>query len=260
MISMRFAGTLCWVITGFFETAFLYETQDHMTRLGIVLKTLTSLGELAYAIVLIALFGQLSDAAKLFVAGLALIVVGDLLLAIVQERNGGSTEGFLKKAEGGFNASRFGIGVAGVLFIVAYFLQLVAFIKGLSARDEATNYVMPFLVFFLLPPMFTYVTAILAKFRVPDVATNIFIIGVFYILLTSALFSSSAVFSFSVFQEDPKHASWIFLGAMFFFLSTLFVLLRYCLPSRFDTKTMRATSRVLTFFGRMILAGCAFMF
>lgn len=260
MISMSFAGTLCWIINAIFGIAFAAESNDGMTKRSVLLKGLVSFGIFVYAAVLILMAGEPSEASKLFTAGLFLIFVGDVMLALIQERTGGQSNGILKSLMGAADISRFGIGVAGVLFIVAYFMQMVAFIKGLSSRATASEYVMSFLAFFLLPLLLSFLAALFAKLRLPDVSTNAFIIGLFYVLLTSALFASASVFSFALFQEHPHHATWVFFGALLFFLSTLTVLLRYCDPDKFDSKLMRTSSRVMTFLARMSLAGCAFLF
>lgn len=263
MSSLFLTGSLCWVITAVLGLLFLWKSWDGMTVAGVVFKGLTAFAIVCYAIVLIVLSGNRSEAATIFVVGLSLTSLGDVLMAVLQQRTGGKTQSLTEAVEGidkGFTGATFGIGIIAILFIISYFLQMVAFIKGLSAKVVASDYIIPFLLFFFLPPIFTTVGGQLARFRVPEVSPNVFIIGVFYIILTSALFAASAVFSFAMFQEDPNHASYILVGAIFFFLSTLFVLLRYSNPERFESNSMKSFSRVVTYFGRMMLAGCAFLF
>lgn len=260
MISMRFAGTLCWVIASIFALGFQYEAQDKVTRRGVLLKCLTSFSIAAYAIVLIAMHGEYSQAARLFAEGLILAAVGDVIVGMLQASSDGTPHTLLEVKEGKFNIKLLGLEVAGVVFIVSYFFQMVAFLKALASQSNITQYIGPYILFFLLPPIFAIIGGTLSKFRIPETDTGVFIIGVFYILLTSALFSAASIFSFYLFQKDPAHASFIFLGAVLFFLSMLFVSLRYSHPERYDNKWMRLFSRVLTFLGRMTLAGCAFLF
>ena len=88
---------------------------------------------------------------------------------------------------------------------------------------------------------------------------KVFIIGAFYFLLGSASFAASSVFAFSLFQTDVLHATWVFVGGILFLLALLLVELRYSRPQMYDNKPIRVVSRLFTFIGRMMLAGCAFL-
>lgn len=258
-MSMAAVGTICWVIACFFGVLFQYECLDIMTKKGLVLKAVAASCVVGYAIVLIMMFGESSDAAIDFVVGLVLVTIGDILVALLELRGDATSGSLLNAASGGSNVERVILSLTGICFIVSYFFQMVAFIKGISRHDDVTEYVAPFLIFLLLPPVFTVLGGLLAKFRIPDTELKVFIIGAFYILLASALFSASSIFAFSLFQVDVMHATWIFFGSILFFLSLLTVELRYARPDMHDNKPMRVTSRLLTFLGRMILAGCAYL-
>lgn len=262
-MSMTVAGSICWAIDIALGLLFQFVSWNKMDWKGVALKGATSLGITAYAIVLIVMGGRASEAAALFVSGLLLCSLGDILIGAVQTKDDGRSSAILDSVEGvekKVDLSFVIVCLAGVTYIISYFLQMVGFVKGLSLRADPADYIIAFLVFFLVPPLFTAIGGLLSRFRIPEVPTNAFIIGVFYILLTSALFASTAVFAFSMFQEDQNHATFILIGAILYFLSILFILLRYSNPEKYESRAMRTFSRVLTFGGRMILAGCAFLF
>lgn len=261
MNQMFWAGTICWVICSVVGLSFAYITRDKMTKSGVLWKGLASLSITIYAFVLAVLSGPISEASGLFIVGLLTATFGDSLMGYLQYRQQGSAEGLSEViVNQERNIWRVGVGVVAVSFIVSYFIQMVAFIKGLAKLVEPADYVVPFIVFFMLPPLFTVIGGILARFRVPEVSTSIFVVGVFYVVLTGALFASASVYSYALFPMDANHAIFIEAGAVIFFLSMLFVLIRYSNPQKYESRLNRFMSRLLTFFGRMILAGCAFMF
>ena len=65
-------------------------------------------------------------------------------------------------------------------------------------------------------------------------------------------------------HHDRKWSSLLFLilgfGTSFFFLSIAFILVRYMSQKHFENQALRYASRVVTFLGKMTLAGCAFLF
>ncbi|MGX8691890.1 MAG: hypothetical protein ACSW70_04725, partial [Eubacteriales bacterium] len=149
--------------------------------------------------------------------------------------------------------------VSMVLYICSFFLQVVAFIKGLSHYAVTTDYVMPFIVFFALPPILTVVGMILSKFQIPETDMRVFIIAAFFILLSSALFAAGFVFALALFQIDVVHGTWVIFGSTLYFLAIMSIELRYARPGMYDNKALRIASRLILFLGRMTLAGCAFL-
>lgn len=259
MISLFFAGTICWVIACIFGIAFQYETYERMSWRGVGLKALAASSVVAYAVTLIVIYGKPTEASTLFTVGLVLVTLGDILVAGL-EASGTGDNSSLHEAMGSRAPVRaVTLGITGVLFIVAYFLQMVAFLKAIASYAVITDYVGLFIMFFFVPPLFTAIGGLLSRFKIPETSTNIFIIGVFYILLTSALFAAGAIFAFSLVRDDPLHAGWVSLGNLLFFLSMLMVALRYSNPEKYESVPMRIASRLLTFLGRMILAGCAYL-
>ncbi|MEE1292543.1 MAG: hypothetical protein UHK59_04070, partial [Acutalibacteraceae bacterium] len=129
MDKMTLVGGICWLINIVLAALFAYDTRKTMTKRGILLKGLSSFGIIAYAVALIVMWGTTSEGARLFVIGMVLAAVGDILVALLQQTQGDES-GFLQGSlSSEFNIARFGIGVAGVLFIVGYFFEMVAFIK-----------------------------------------------------------------------------------------------------------------------------------
>ena len=259
MNPMFIVGTICWFVASFFGVLYQYECQDRISKKGIVLKALSASCIVAYAIVLIVMFGKSTDAAYNFAAGLVMITIADTLVAYLEYTGEGTSRTVVRAASGNSSKDRILLCVIGILFVVSYFLEVVAFIKGISHHADVSDYIAPFLIFFLLPPIFTGVGALLSKFRIPDAELRVFIIGAFYILLASALFSASTIFALSLFRVDVMHATWILFGSIIFFLSLLLVELRYARPEMHDKKPMRIISRLMQFLGRMILAGCAYL-
>lgn len=263
MTPMFWAGTFCWIVSGLLVIWYIYIAHDKMTPTGVILKGLMSLSVVGYGVVLAFMNGHISGPTWLYLIGMLFAVVGDVTIGAIQcTKEGGTVSELSAKvvSQEKLNHYQVVLGIGGILFIVAYFLQMAAFIKGLAKLTDPTNSVVAFLFMALLPLLFTVISGILAHFRIPEVSTSIFIIGVFYILLQSTLFASASVFSFALFSTDPNHAVFTMVGAVLFFLSMLFFLMRYANPEKYDTRVNREVGRLLTFLGRMILAGCAFMF
>ncbi|MEE1188175.1 MAG: hypothetical protein UHM52_04235 [Acutalibacteraceae bacterium] len=260
MTSMFAVGTVCWVVNIILVSLYAYETRKIVTKRGVVLKGLSSFGVVAYAVVLMIMWGSISDAGKVFLLGILLTSVGDVLIGILQLTRG-DPSGFLRDTLASErNATRFKVGVAGVLFICGFFFQMVAFLKGLSKIAEPNDYVISFLLFFFLAPAVSVVGALLTKFRIPSLSTNAFIVGLFYGILATALYASAACFSFALSRSDLNHGIFILVGATFFYISIAFTLASYMYPKYSENMTMRFTRRAVSFIGRMTLAGCAFLF
>ena len=260
MSTMTMVGIVCWIIACTLGMLYQYETRNVMALRGMILKGLAAFSVVAYAIVLIAMFGHTTDASIDFVIGLVLVSIADVLIAYLEYIGNGSSESLLQAASGDSNAKRIILSFAGILFVISFFLQMVAFIKGISHYATPKDYVVTFAVFIFVPPIFTALGIIVSRFKIPEIDSRVFIIGAFFILLASALFAAASVFAFSMFPSDSTDATWVFFGNILFFLSILMVELRYANPRLYDIKSMRITSRLLTFLGRMILAGCAFLF
>ena len=259
MTSMTLVGSICWVIACIIGTFYQYESRNVMTRKGMVLKGIAAFCVVAYAIVLIALFGQASDAAVLFVTGLVFVAIADILIAYLEYVGDGTTGSFLEAVSSGSSKKRILLSVSMVLYVCSFFLQVVAFIKGLSHYAVTTDYVMPFIVFFSLPPILTALGMILSKFRIPETDMIVFIIAAFFILLSSALFAAGFVFALALFQTDVVHGTWVIFGSALYFLAIMSIELRYARPGMYDNKALRIASRLILFLGRMTLAGCAFL-
>lgn len=261
---MFWAGTACWVIELVFLFWFLYECRDETTTKGFILKGGVSLNIVLYGALLIGIHNyqegtRPSEASVLFMVGLLFTFLGDMGLATMQRGHGGSSKAlFSELSSDQRNIQSLTIGVVGVLFIISFFFELVAFIKGI--HGNVNEYVVPFILMFLLPILFALIGGMLTKFRLPELSMNIFIIAVFFILLTSALFSAISVYAFWEYSSDPRHAAYIFVADALFALSVLMLCQRYSRPDLFDTRPMRAVSRMLNFLSRMMLAGCAFVF
>lgn len=257
-------GLLFWAIEVVALAWFLYECRDETTQKGYIIKGGAATNIVFYGFALVFLNHHVngvvpSQATLLFLAGLIFAFLGDMGLGTMQRRHGGSSKAmFTKISSQEMTIETLTAGVVGSLFIIAFFLQTMAFIKGI--HGDVQQFAIPFLIFFLLPPLFTLVGGLLAQYKLPELSTKMFIIAVFFILLTSALFASAAVFSFWFYRIHPNHAIYVFAGAILFFLSVLMLLIRYTWPEKSDTRGMRAVSRTLNFLSRMILAGCAFLF
>ncbi len=261
MGQLFWVGLLCWAISGAIGIVFAYISRNGLTKAGVVWKGLASLAITMYAVVLAYLSLPMSSATQLFIAGLGFSTLGDILMGYLQYKKEGDVRSLANMVvDKELNGWTVGVAVTGVLFIISFFLQMVAFLKALGSIADPADYVIPFLVFFLLPPTLAATGAVLARLRALDVASAMFIIGLFYVLILSGLFASAYVYSFALLSIDMKHAIFIQAGAIIYLLSVLFVLVRYENPEKFDTKDARIWSRVLTYLGRMILAGCAFMF
>lgn len=259
MTSMFAVGTVCWIVACFFGTWFQYECLDVTTTKGIVLKSIAAFCVVFYAIALIIMFGETSSAANCFVFSLILVTIGDIVLAFLDRSGNGSSDYLLQTFSGESRNNRVTLCVAGILYICSYFYQTVAFIKGLARHANTTEYVVPFLVLLLLPFIFTLLGVFLMRVTVTVSDIKVFIIGAFYFLLGSASFAASSVFAFSLFQTDVLHATWVFVGGILFLLALPLVELRYSRPQMYDNKPIRVVSRLFTFIGRMMLAGCAFL-
>ncbi len=259
MTSMFAVGSVCWVIACIIGTFYQYESRNVMTRKGMVLKGIAAFCVVAYAIVLIALFGQASDAAVLFVTGLVFVAIADILIAYLEYVGDGTTGSFLEAVSSGSSKIRILLSVSMVLYICSFFLQVVAFIKGLSHYAVTTDYVIPFIICFSLPPILTVVGMIVSRFRIPETDMKVFIIAAFFILLSSTLFAAGFVFAFALFQVDVIHGTWVIFGSFLYFLAIMSIELRYARPGLYDNKALRIASRLILFLGRMTLAGCAFL-
>ncbi|MBO4383378.1 MAG: hypothetical protein J5847_04715 [Clostridia bacterium] len=262
---MFWYGTVCWI----FELAvlfwFLYECRDETTKKGYILKGAASSNILIYGTVLTALYAHTSHTAPsrgaiLFLIGMLFAFLGDMGLATMQRKHGGSSKViFSKIASERVTVETLTAGIVGVLFIISFFFQTIAFLRGI--HGDIQQFAVPFLVLFLLPPVFGAVLTniLMTQSKMTPVSTNIFIIGIFFALLLSALFAAAAVYSFWVWQEHPNHAIYVFSGALLLFLSVDVLLARYARPEKNDTRSLRAISRTLNFVARMMLAGCAFL-
>ncbi len=266
MNTMFLAGTGFWVIELIALFWFLYECRDDTTKKGYILKGAVSSNILFYGTTLVLLYRHftgepVSRGAMLFLIGLFFAFLGDMGLATMQRTHGGSSKAiFLKISSEHVTAETLTAGVVGVLFIISFFFQTVAFLNGI--HGDIQRFGLPFLLFFLIPPVFALVAGSLlaAQQKVPEVSTNIFIIAVFFILLTSALFASASIYSFWVWPDYPNHAIFVFMGVAVFGLSLFMLAMRYLWPNRFDTRAIRGASRLLNYIARMIIAGCAFLF
>lgn len=258
-MTMTTVGIICWVIACIFGGLYQYECRNSMTGKGIVLKGIAAVCVVAYAVILIAMFGQASDAAVLFVVSLIFVAIADILIAYLEHIGDGSSASVLNVVSSSPNRKWVLLSLSGILYICSFFQQIVAFLKGLSHYAVATDYVMPFLVFFMLPPILIVTGGIIAKFPHPDTDMRLFILGAFLVLLSSALFAAGFVFGFALFQSDVAHGTWIIFGTSLYFLSLTSIELRYGRPDFYDNKYLRVISRAILFLGRMTLAGCAFL-
>lgn len=260
MTSMFAVGAVCWVIACAFGGAYQYECRDRMSRKGMVFKGIAAFCVVAYAIVLIAMFGQASNAAVHFVTGLVFVAIADILIAYLEYIGDGSSASILNVVSDSPNRKWVLLSVSGILYICSFFLQIVAFLRGLSDYAVATDYVMPFTVFFIMPPILVLVVgAALLKFRLLETDMRVFIIGAFLVLLSSALFAAGFVFAMALFQSDVAHGTWVIFGSAVYFLSLLAIILRYTKPDYYENKILRIVSRMILFIARMTLAGCAFL-
>ena len=114
MSSMFAVGSVCWFINIILLALYAYETRKIVTKRGVVLKGLSSFGVVAYAVVLMIMWGTVSDAGKVFLLGILLVSVGDVLIGISTSGNsqnviramktahalGGSCSAFTGKAGG----------------------------------------------------------------------------------------------------------------------------------------------------------------
>lgn len=260
MDPMFWAGTACWVFEGVALLWFLYECRDETTKKGYFLKGAVALNIIIYAVLLIIMNGDpFTRPQALFLVGLVFTFLGDMGLATMQLQHGGSSKAIFSRITADkVTIETLTAGVVGVLFIISFFFQLVAFLKGI--HGDVQEFLIPFLIFFLLPPSLALVGGLMSQTRFSVLSTNVFIIALFYVLLSSAFFASASIYSFWLYREDPNHAIFVFSGAVMFSLSVLMIALRYSKPDRFETRSIRAVSRTLNYLARMILAGCAFLF
>lgn len=264
MNMMFTVGTVCWIMEIITLGAFLYVCRDTTDLKGYILKGAASTTILLYGLALILIHSReeghpVSEASVLFMTGLFFAFVGDMALATMQLRYDGSSKALFEKMSlDHVTIYNLTFGVVGVLFILSFFFELVAFVKGIHGNVQ--EYAVPFLLLSLLPILFTVIGGMLAQFRIPEVSTKIFIIMLFYILLTSALFGAIAVYAFWMYSQDPQHATFVSIADTLFALSVLMIALRYSRPDRFETRSFRALSRILNYMSRMMLAGCAFLF
>ncbi len=262
---MFWYGVVCWIFELVALFWFLYECRDETTKKGYVLKGAASSNILLYGTALVILSCraarvQPSQGAVLFLVGMLFAFLGDMGLATMQRKHGGSSKViFSKIASEHVTVETLTAGVVGVLFTISFFLQTVAFLKGI--HGDIQQFAIPFLVLFLLPPVFGAVLTniLMTQSKMTPVSLNIFIIGIFFALVLSALFAAAAVYSFWVWAEHPNHAIYVFSGALLLGLSVDLLLARYARPEKNDTASLRAISRTLNFISRMMLAGCAFL-
>ena len=263
---MFWAGLAFWVIELIALFWFLYECRDETTKKGYILKGAVSSNIVFYGAALTVLYShfehvQPSRGALLFLIGTLFMFLGDMGFATMQRKHGGSSKAFFSKiATEHVTIETVTVGVVGSLFTIAFFFQTVAFLNGI--RGDIQRFAVPFLVLFLIPVICIMVetTILLSQKKMPEVSTNLFIIGVFFTLLTSALFASACMYSFWLWSAHPTHAILVFTGIAVFGLSLLMKALRYILPDKYDIGGVRTVSRFLNFTSRMMLAGCAFLF
>ena len=257
-------GTVCWVVELIAMFAFLYLCRDTTDLKGYVLKGAMSIMIVLYGTALILIYHfheghPVSEASALFMVGLFFSFLGDMGIATMQLRHGGSSKVlFGQLSAEKVTISSLTFGVVGVLFIISFFFELVAFVKGI--HGDIHNYITPFLLMFLLPLLFAFVGGLLAQFKIPEISTQIFIIALFYILPTRALFASMSIYAFWMYQYDPRHAGFVFTAGVLFMLSVLLLALRYSRPDKYETRPIRFLARLLNFISRMMMAGCAFLF
>lgn len=257
-------GTACWVVELIMLFAFLYVCRDTTDMKGYILKGGASLMTIIYGMALILIYTlyeghAFSDASLLCLVGLFFAFLGDMGIATMQLRHGGSSKALFSQ----LSADKMSIGgltfvVVGILFICSFFFEMVGFIKGIHGNVQ--GYITPFLLMFLLPILFTFVGGLLAQFKIPEISTNVFIIAVFYILLLSALFASISVYAFWMYGHDPRHATFVFTAGILLALSVLMIALRYSRPDKYETRGIRFLARLLNYLSRMMIAGCAFLF
>lgn len=264
MTSMFLVGTISWVFEVLMLFGFLYECRDTTTKRGYILKGGTSLNTIVYAVALIVLFSRQNQVPPsrnglLFAVGLFFAFLGDMGLATMQRSHGGSSKAiFTKLSSEKVTIQTLTAGVVGVLFTFSFFFQIVAFLKGI--HGDVQEFLVPFFLFFLLPMVLGGIAVLLARYPVPDVSTNIFIIALVFSLLTCALFASASVYAFWMYSQDPNHAIFVFTAVLLFACSVLLLAVRYTKPDQFDTKSIRFFSRLLNYVSRMMFAGCAFLF
>lgn len=266
MTVMFWVGSAFWAIELIALFWFLYECRDETTKKGYILKGAVSSNIVFYAAALIAMDSRISHTspsrgALLFLIGTLFMFLGDMGFATMQRKHGGSSKAFFSKiATEHVTIETVTVGVVGSLFIIAFFFQTVAFLS--SIQGDIQRYAIPFLVLFLIPVicLMLETTILLSLKKMPEVSTNLFIIGVFFTLLMSALFASASMYSFWLWSVHPTHAIFVFTGIAVLGLSLLVKALRYILPDKYDDRPLRLVSRFLNFTSRMMLAGCAFLF
>lgn len=263
---MFWVGSAFWVIEMIALFWFLYECRDITTKKGYVLKGAVSSNIVFYAAALIAMYSHFyhvspSRGAVLFLTGTVFMFLADMGLATMQRKHGGSSkEIFSKVATEHVTIETLTVGVVGSLFTIGFFFQTVAFLNGI--RGDIQRFAIPFLVLFLIPAtcLMLETTILLSLKKMPEVSTRLFIVGLFFTLLMSALFASASIYSFWLWSAHPTHAIFVFTGIAVFGLSLLVKALRYVIPDKYDIRPVRFISRFLNFTSRMMLAGCAFLF
>ena len=260
-MSMRIAGTICWALEIIVVLAYLYVGREKVSKQSLILKEIASAGPILYASLLINMSGHLSRGAAMFVGALVLYWLGDFVTAYLPMVHGGTIKSFYGETyrEKGTGLTIW-LGTGCIAIIVSYFMQMVVFLNRLRDAGELTQYAIFFLIIFLVPLLLIAIGLPLTGFEIPEVTTRLFIIGIFYALLTSALFATTIVFSAWFMQFDRNHALFIAMGGVTFLLSALIMGLRYSDFKKYDTKELRIISRSLIYLSRMILAGCAFLF
>ncbi len=258
LMTMNIAGAICWLLEIIAVAGHVYTGRDQTTRQSFLLKVFSAAGYVAYAAVLISLYDKITPGAITFLIALILAFLGDTMFGLLPYAYGGSLRKFYGMTEERpapfFLAASLGF----VAYIFSCFLEIVVFLRGMGT--DARQYVIFFIILFLIPIVLMFVLGLLSRYRLPDVPTQVFIVALFYALLISALFSATFLYGFWFSSMDYQHGLFIQLGAFLFMLAGILHILRYSATDTYDTPAMRAVSRVIYYMSQMILAGCAFLF
>lgn len=260
ILTMRTVGSICWILEALLVLWFLYEGRDRVTTRSLTLKGLSSTMPVVYAGFLIHMFGRISTGSTLFLFALLLNLLGDVITGYLAYIQGGSISSAFKSAGDAGGSFYVMILMGGSAFIASYFFEMIVFLRRIDEAGALQQYILLFLLLFLIPLIIAIITGVATSMRLPEISTQFFIIGVFYLIVTSALFASTVVFGAWFTPYDLRHAVFISLGGVTFLLSAILVGMRYLLPRQFDNRPIRYTSRSLHYLSYMILAGCAFLF
>lgn len=255
---MTIAGAICWLFEILAVAGHVYIGRNETTRTSLILKVVSAAGYVGYAAVLISLYEKITPGAITFLIALILAFLGDTIFGLLPYLFGGSLRRFYGMTEerpGGFFLVAF---LAFVSYIVSLFLEIIVFLGGMGS--DARQYVIFFIILFLIPIGLIILIGIISRYKIPDVPTQVFIVALFYILLISALFSATTLYGIWFGKIDYMHGMFIQLGAFLFMLAGVLHILRYSATDTYDTPVMRGINRVIYFTSQMILAGCAFLF